>query len=55
MFDSAMFEAYGYDLQNAIWERQKLIVDMTYDLWFDTGDEIFDGYYRYLFPAGFID
>lgn len=55
MFDSAMFEAYGYDLQNAIWERQKLIVDMTYDLWFDTGDEIFDGFYRYLFPAGFID
>lgn len=55
MFDSAMFEAYGYDLQNAIWERQKLIVDMMYDLWLDTGDEIFDGYYRYLFPAGFID
>jgi len=55
MFDSAMFKEYGYDLQNAIWERQKLIIDMTYDLWHDTSDDIFDDYYRYLFPAGFID
>ena len=55
MFDSAIFEDYGYGLQNAIWERQKEIVETAYDLWIDSGDEIFDGYYRWFFPAGFID
>ena len=29
MFDSGIFEDHGFDLRNAIRERQKTIVDMT--------------------------
>ena len=42
-------------LTDAIWERQMEIVDFPYDLWQDNGDEIFDGYFRFFFPPGFID
>ncbi len=55
MFNSCLFEEYGYDLEMSIQERQKEIVDLYYDLWHDNGNEIFDGLFRYFFPAGFID
>ena len=55
MFHSCIFEDYGFDLQRSIQTRQEIIVDCYCDLWHDAGDEIYDGLFRYFFPAGFID
>lgn len=55
MFHSCIFEDYGFDLQREIQKRQEDIVDCYCDLWHDNGDEIYDGLFRYFFPAGFID
>ena len=58
MFNSNLINYYGSGLKDAIWERQKEIVEVQYDLWLDlenTGEDIFEGYFRWFFPLGFIE
>lgn len=55
MFHSCICEDYSFDLQRLIQTQQEIIVDCYCDLWHDAGDELFDGFFRYFFPAGFID
>lgn len=54
VFNSTLINDYPA-LQPAIQERQIEIVTFPYDLWLDSGDQIFDGYFRSFFPPGFID
>ena len=42
-------------LQRAIKERHLEIIEMAYDLWQDSGDDVFDGYFRFFFSPGFIE
>ena len=42
-------------LPNAIKVRHFEIIETAYNLWQDSGDDIFDGYFRFFFPPGFIE
>lgn len=59
MFNSTLINNYGSALRNAIWQRQKEIVEFPYGLWLDSdseneGQDSFDILFGWDFPPGFI-